>query len=90
MPLMGTTFITEFGLYQYLRALQGHIASGDGYVRRFDDIISGVERKQKFVDDALLYSEIIEEEFYHVFGFLLLSSKMVQHLPHINSILGKN
>ena len=70
-----TTFITEFGRYQYLRAPQGHIASGDGYIRRFDDIISGVERKQKVVDDVLLYSETIEEEFYHTFDFLALCAK---------------
>ena len=67
-----TNFITEFGRYQYLRAPQGHIASGDGYVRRFDDIISNVERKKKIVDDVLLYDASIEESFYHALDFLLL------------------
>ena len=67
-----TNIITEFGRYQYLRAPQGHIASGDGYVRRFDDIISNVERKKKIVDDVLLYDASIEESFYHAFDFLLL------------------
>ena len=70
-----TSFITEFGRYQYLRAPQGHIASGDGYVRRFDDIIAEVERKQKIVDDVLLYDNDIEESFYHAFDFLLLCGK---------------
>ena len=67
-----TSFITEFGRYQYLRAPQGHMASGDAYVRRFDDIISHVERKQKVVDDVLLYGDSITKEFYHTFDFLVL------------------
>ena len=70
-----TTFITEFGRYQYLRAPQGHIASGDGYVRRFDDILSDVERKQKVVDDLLVYDSDIESAFYHTFDVLTLCAK---------------
>lgn len=67
-----TTFITEFGRYQYLRAPQGHISSGDAYVRRFDEIISKVDRKIKIVDDVLLYDFSIEEGFFHTFDFLCL------------------
>ena len=70
-----TTFITEFGRYQYLRAPQGHIASGDAYTRRYDDIISGVKRKQKIVDDVLLYDTDIEQSFNHAFDFLTLCGK---------------
>ena len=70
-----TTFITEFGRYQYLRAPQGHMASGDGYVRRFDDIISDVDRKQKVVDDVLLHDDAIEGAFYHTFDFLKLCAE---------------
>ena len=46
-----TTFITEHGRYQYQRTPQGHISSGDAYVRRFDEIIEEVDRKVKIVDD---------------------------------------
>ena len=67
-----TTFITEYGRYQYLRAPQGHIASGDAYTRRYDDIIASVQRKIKIVDDVLLYDNTIEESFFHVFDFLYL------------------
>ena len=59
-----TTFITEFGRFQYLRVPQGHLASGDAYTRRYDDIISDVPRKHKIVDDVLLYDKGIEEAFY--------------------------
>ena len=44
-----TTFITEYGRYQYLRSPQGHISSGDAYTRRYDDIIADVPRKKKFI-----------------------------------------
>ena len=67
-----TTFITEFGRFQYLRVPQGHLASGDAYTRRYDDIISDVPRKHKIVDDVLLYDKDIEEAFYHVFDYLYL------------------
>ena len=67
-----TTILTEFGRFQYLRAPQGHLASGDAYTRRYDDIISDVPRKHKIVDDVLLYDKGIEEAFYHVFDYLYL------------------
>ena len=67
-----TTFITEFGRFQYLRAPQGHLASGDAYTRHYDDIISDVPQKHRIVDDVLLYDKGIEEAFYHVFDYLYL------------------
>ena len=67
-----TTFITEFGRYQYLRSPQGHMASGDAYTRRFDDVIVDVPRKRKIVDDVLLYDTSIEQAFNHTFDFLVL------------------
>ena len=67
-----TTFITELGRYQYLRAPQGHLASGDAYTRRYDDIIADVLRKLKIIDDVLLYDQTIEEAFFHVFDYLHL------------------
>ena len=47
-----TTFITEWGRYRYKVAPQGSSASGDGYSRRYDEIIADVERKKKCVDDT--------------------------------------
>ena len=70
-----TTFITEYGRYQYLRSPQGHISSGDAYTRRYDDIIADVPRKKKVVDDVLLYDDNIETAFYHVFDYLVLCYK---------------
>ena len=41
-----TKFITPSGRYRYRTASQGYIASGDGYMRRFDEIVSEIQRKQ--------------------------------------------
>ena len=70
-----TTFITEYGRYQYLRAPQGHIASGDAYTRRYDDIIQNVPRKNKIVVDVLLHDFDIETAFYHTFDYLYLCAE---------------
>ena len=59
-----TTFITPWGRYRYRTAPQGYIASGDGYTRRFDEIVSDIPKKTKCVDDALLWADNIEESFY--------------------------
>ena len=70
-----TTFITEYGRYQYLRSPQGHIGSGDAYTRRYDDIIKVVPRKHKIVDDVLLNVKDVSQAFYHTFDFLVLCAK---------------
>ena len=67
-----TTFITEWGRYMYARMPQGFLASGDAYTSRYDQVIVGVPRKIKIVDDVLLYDSGIEEAFYHTFDFLTL------------------
>ena len=54
-----TTFITDNGRYQYLRAPQGHISSGDGYTRAYDEIIAEIQRKEKITDDVCLYDNDI-------------------------------
>jgi hypothetical protein len=58
-----TTFITEWGRFMYLRMPQGFVAAGDTYTRHYDEIIDGVERKVKIVDDTLLYDKSIEQAF---------------------------
>ena len=76
-----TTFITENGRYRYLRAPQGLSSSGDAYVRRYDEIIEGVERKVKIMDDALLYDGSNEDAFFHVTVNKILHVHVVQK-PH--------
>lgn len=65
-----TTFITPWGRYQYLVAPQGYIASGDGFCRRFDEIVSEIPKKTKCVDDTLLWSDSIEEAFMQAVHWL--------------------
>lgn len=70
-----TTFITPKGRYRYKVAPQGYIASGDGYTRRFDEIIADFPRKTKCVDDTLLWSDSIQEAFSHAVNWLDLCGK---------------
>ena len=65
-----TTFITEWGRYRYLGAPQGLHSSGDGYTRRYDDIIADTPRKTKIVDDSCLWDKDIEEAFWHTVEYL--------------------
>ena len=58
-----TTFITPWGRYRYRTAPQGYISSGDGYTRRYDEIVSDIPNKTKCVDDTLLWSDSIEDSF---------------------------
>jgi len=58
-----TTFITPWGRYRYRTAPQGYIASGDGYSRRFDEIVSDFPNKTKCIDDTLLWANNLEESF---------------------------
>ena len=58
-----TTFITPWGRYRYKTAPQGYIASGDGYTRRFDEIVALVPQKTKCIDDTLLWSSSISDSF---------------------------
>ena len=70
-----TTFITPKGRFRYCVAPQGYIASGDAYTRRFDEIVAEFPRKVKCVDDALLWSDSIEEEFHHTVQWLDLCGR---------------
>lgn len=51
-----TTFITPWSRYRYKTAPQGYIASGDGYTRRYDDIVAHIQNKTKCIDDVLLWA----------------------------------
>ena len=65
-----TTFITPWGRYRYKTAPQGFLASGDGYTRRFDEIIKDVPRKTKCVDDTAMWDTELEEHWWRVIDFL--------------------
>ena len=40
-----TTFLTEWRRFMYLRMLQGYLASGDAFIRRYDEIIKDIPAK---------------------------------------------
>ena len=65
-----TTFITPWGRHQYKVAPQGSLASGDGYSRRYDEIIADVERKTKCVDDTAIWDDDLETHWWRVIDFL--------------------
>ena len=65
-----TTFITPWGRFRYRMAPQGSSASGDGYSRRYDEVIADVERKTKCVDDTVLWDEDMETHWWRVLKFL--------------------
>jgi len=77
-----TTFITPWGRYRYRMAPQGFLASGDGYARRFDEIIADIERKTKCVDDTLMWDTDLKEHWWRLLDFLEL-------LGHNGIILNK-
>ena len=70
-----TTFITEWGRYRYLRAPQGFHASGDGYMKRTDDIIHRTTHMRKIIDDTLLYGDMIEDIFWRTVRYMDLCSR---------------
>ena len=65
-----TTFITPWGRYRYKTAPQGYIASGDGYSRRFDELVSHIPNKTKCIDDTLLWSDNLTESFFQAVNWL--------------------
>lgn len=67
-----TTFITPFGRWRYCRAPQGFLASGDGYNRRFDAIISDFVRKERCVDDTIFYDDDLEAHWWRTIDFLTI------------------
>lgn len=65
-----TTFITPWGRYRYLSAPQGYMASGDGYSRRYDEVVADIGNKTKCVDDTLLWADTIEESYFQAVHWL--------------------
>lgn len=65
-----TTFITHIGRFRYKVAPQGFLASGDGYSRRFDEIISDITQKTKIVDDTALWDSDLTSHWWRMIDFL--------------------
>ena len=67
-----TTFVTQWGLFRYVRAPQGYLSSGDGYNRRLDDILAHFERLLRCVDDSMLHDDEskMEDHWWRVIEFL--------------------
>ena len=70
-----TTFITPWGRFRYRVAPQGATASGDGYTRRYDEIIADVPRKTKVVDDTAMWDEDLEAHWWRVIDYLELCGR---------------
>ena len=65
-----TTFLTPWGRYRHRTTPQGFVSAGDGYTHRMSDIIEGIPRVKKCVDDNLIYDDNIEQNFFRVCDFL--------------------
>ena len=70
-----TAFITPWGRFRYLRAPQGFASSGDGYNRRFDEILRDFERHKRCVDDVLTFDNDLEEHWWRIIELLELLGK---------------
>lgn len=72
-----TTFLTPWGRYRYRVAPQGYIASGDGYTRRYDEVLASGNLSHnhftKCVDDTLLWADTVEESFWQAIEWLELT-----------------
>ena len=56
-------------------APQGYLASMDGYTHRFSLITDGIKNKATIVDDTLLYSDTLEDNFADVCQLLSVGHK---------------
>ena len=69
-----TTFLTPWGRYRYRVAPQGYVSSGDGYTRRYDEIVKAAELSHdcytKCIDDTLIWGDSIEEAFWRTVEWL--------------------
>ena len=65
-----TCFLTPWGRYRYKTTPQGLNCAGDGYTQRSDIIMEGMTDLDKCIDDTILWSDSIEQNFYKVCEFL--------------------
>ena len=69
-----TTFLTPWGRYRYRTTPQGLKSSGDGYTQRSDIVMEGIKDMDRCVDDSILWSNSIKENFFKVCDFLTTCS----------------
>ena len=65
-----TTFITPFGRWCYKRAPRRFLSSGDGFNRRFEAILADFQRKERIIDDTLIYDDNLEEHWWRTIDLL--------------------
>ena len=65
-----TTFISDWGRFRYKTSPQRYISSGDGYSRRFDEIVYHISNKTKCIDDALVRADNLTESFFQAVDWL--------------------
>ena len=70
-----TTFLTPWGRYFYKVAPQGYLASGDAYIRRYDEIIIDMPRKTKCVDDMVLWDMDLADHWWRMIDYLELMGR---------------
>ena len=70
-----TTFLTPWGRFRYRVAPQGHLVSGDGFNERYDSITSEFKRKERCVDDTVMWADNIKDSFLQVSQYLDLCAK---------------
>ena len=58
-----TTFICEWGTFEFCRAPMGLNCSGDEFCKRSDKALNGLEGVMKLIDDILIYAENYEQLF---------------------------
>lgn len=58
------------GAISIQNSTQGYITSGDGYSRRFDEIVSHIPNKIKCIDDTLLWTDNLNESFFQAVEWL--------------------
>ncbi|GFN96954.1 enzymatic polyprotein [Plakobranchus ocellatus] len=70
-----TTFITPWGCCRYCACPQGYIASGDVYIRCFEEVVSNIDKKTKVIDDTIMWSPSIEDSFLQAAKWLDLCGR---------------
>ena len=70
-----TAFLTPWGHYEYLVTPQGHLAAGDGYCQRYNEITRDFKDMKRCVDDTCLWETMIEGNFWRTVDYLTLCSE---------------
>ena len=79
-----------WGRYRYKTAPQGFIASGDGYSRRFDEIVSHIPNKTKYIDDTLFWANNLTESFYQTTSADATASPLIRTSSYLVKTLSNS